>query len=257
MKQMILGISVALAMILSAACKKSEDSSVKVVGGAVVGSELYTKYFRSVASLQINGNHFCGGTLIAPNLILTAAHCLADFPGQAILRQVKVVLGSSSLAKGGGAETFSVAKFEIDSRYSPSTNRYDAALITLNGTSRMPVAPLNSNRAQPSPGTVTYVAGWGVTRENGRISGNLKYAPLQIVSNQACASVYGRSIYEGNICAYANGADACQGDSGGPLFSYDGQKLTVVGVVSYGFGCARPGVPGVYTRVSEFVSPGN
>lgn len=251
----ILGSSV----LLLSACGKStgmevQGSGLSVVGGNVASQATYDQYFKAVASLQIQGSHFCGGTLIAKNLVLTAAHCLADFPRSAILNQVEVVLGSATLRSRAGAEVFRVASYQIEPRYDAQNNQYDIAIINLQGESKLTPAPLNIDNALPAAGTTTYVAGWGVTRENGNISASMKYAPLSAISNEQCASVYGSSIYSGNVCAYANGVDACQGDSGGPLFSFDGQKLTVVGVVSYGYGCARRGVPGVYTRVSEFVS---
>jgi trypsin len=223
--------------------KTTEDSSVQVVGGSVLSKSTYQTFFRSVASLQISGSHFCGGTLIAANKILTAAHCVRDMSASDQSR-LRVVLGSQSLNNRNGAEVFRVTKIQIHPEF-------DAALLDLNGKSTMPVAPINSSKAAPAPGATTFVAGWGVTQEDGNLSRNLKFAQLRIVSNRDCAKVYGNSIDEGTICAYADGADACQGDSGGPLFTFDGQKLTVVGIVSFGEGCARPNIPGVYARVSS------
>lgn len=233
-----------ISIVLLVGCKESnETSSTKVVGGQVMSQGTYQRFFKSVASLQIGGRHFCGGTLIAPNRVLTAAHCVEDMSNNTIANRLQVVLGTTSISSRNGAEVLRVTGVQLHPRF-------DAAILNLASRSTMPVAPINENQTAPTPGTNTFVAGWGVTRENGNISRNLKFAQLRVVSNRDCSRVYGRSINEGTICAYADGADACQGDSGGPLFSFDGQKLTVVGVVSFGRGCARPNIPGVYARVS-------
>lgn len=232
-----------LSLSLFTACGGNEESSsLKVVGGSVLSKSTYQKFFKSVASLQINGSHFCGGTLISPTKILTAAHCVEDMSAGERNR-LRVVLGSQTLTNQTGAEVFRVNNIQIHSQF-------DAALLELSGSSTMPVAPINTVDNAPAPGTSTFVAGWGLTQEEGNLSRNLKFAQLRIVSNNDCRKVYGGSINAGTICAYADGADACQGDSGGPLFSFDGQKLTVVGIVSFGLGCARPDIPGVYARVS-------
>ncbi len=163
-------------------------------------------------------------------------------------------MGNISLNSSTGTESFRVSSFKIDTRYNPSTSQYDIAIITLNGNSSFPIAPVNTDSTLPAVGTKTYVAGWGSTSEGGNISSALKYTSVDVVSNATCKSAYGSDIYSGNICAYTANTDSCQGDSGGPLFSFDGTQLTLVGVVSWGYGCARSGYPGVYTRVSEFQS---
>lgn len=233
-----------LSISIFAACGKSneENSAVSVVGGSVLSKNTYQKFFKSVASLQIGGGHFCGGTLIASNKILTAAHCVEDMSAGE-RNALRVVLGTQSLGKNQGAEIFRVNNIQVHSQF-------DAAILELAGNSKMPVAPINTNDALPATGTSTFVAGWGVTQEDGNLSRNLKFAQLRVVSNRDCSKVYGKSINQGTICAYEDEADSCQGDSGGPLFTFDGQKLTVVGIVSFGRGCARPDTPGVYARVS-------
>ncbi|NRA67188.1 MAG: serine protease [Pseudobacteriovorax sp.] len=229
---------------------QQETSTLDIVGGQTVSDGLYDRYFQSIASLQIRGQHFCGGTLIDESTILTAAHCLVDLGDLA--SELRIVLGTNDLNERA-PETFSAASINVDSRFSNATNQYDIALITLNGTSNITPAPVNLDSSFPSASSTVYVAGWGAQREGGRGSDLLKYTGVEVVSNAECAQAYGSNIFSGNICAYTPQTDSCQGDSGGPLYSYDGEKLTVVGVVSWGFGCARRGYPGVYTRVSEFL----
>ena len=228
------------------------ESQLNIVGGTTVSSALYQSKFTSIASLRYGGSHFCGGTLIAANKILTAAHCLADFSSTEIKNSITVVLGSSSLGSSSGATTFKIAGYKIDSRYDASTSQFDVAVITLNGTSTITPAPINTSTAVPAVGEKTYVAGWGSTQEGGNVSSALKYTTVAVVSNAECTNDYGSDIYFGSLCAFTKNTDSCQGDSGGPLYSYDGTKLTVIGVVSWGNGCAREGYPGVYSRLSEF-----
>lgn len=100
------------------------------------------------------------------------------------------------------------------------------------------------------PGSLTKVTGWGLTKENGSMSDKLIAVEVPIVSQEDCRSVYGQSaITSRMICAGLpeGGKDACQFDSGGPM-RYANQ---LVGIVSWGYGCARPGFPGVYTKIAE------
>lgn len=227
---------------------EEQSSTLDIVGGQAVSNALYERYFESIASLQIRGNHLCGGTLIAADTVLTAAHCVADLGSSS--SRLRVNLGSNKL--GGELESIRVTSIDVDSRYNRRNSQYDVAILTLAEDSKYTPSALNLESSFPAVGSTVYTAGWGTTREGGRISNDLKYTAVDVVSNTECQEAYGDRVYAGNICAYAERTDSCQGDSGGPLYSFDGEKLSVVGVVSWGFGCARRGYPGVYARVSEF-----
>jgi trypsin len=231
---------------------QEQQSQLDIVGGSTVSASLYDQYFTSTVSLQYGSQHFCGGTLVAPNKIVTAAHCLADFSSSQIKNNLRVVIGARDLRSTSGAERFSVASYSINSRYSSSRTQHDTATITLNGNSSYTPVAINKSASFPAVGDTVYVAGWGSTYEGGGVTSVLKYTAVKTVSNSSCAQAYGSQIYDGNICAYADGTDSCQGDSGGPLFSFDGSKMTLVGIVSWGNGCARRGYPGVYARTSYF-----
>ncbi|WP_176736982.1 serine protease [Oligoflexus tunisiensis] len=227
-------------------------SQLDIVGGSSVSSSLYNQYFTSIVSLQYGGQHFCGGTLVASNKVVTAAHCLADFSSSQIRNNLRIVIGARDLRSTSGAERFSVSSYSINSRYNASRSQNDTATITLNGSSSHTPVEINQSASFPAVGSTVYVAGWGSTYEGGYGTSVLKYTAVKTVSNSSCAQAYGSDIYDGNICAYASGTDSCQGDSGGPLYTYDGEKMTLVGIVSWGNGCARQGYPGVYARTSYF-----
>ncbi len=241
-------------VIMGCGAEKSakETSQLDIVGGSQVSSSLYSQYFSSIVSLQYNGSHFCGGTLVGANKVLTAAHCLADFSSSEIRSSIRVVIGARDLRSTTGAERFSISSYSINPRYSSAGTQYDSAVIYLSGNSSYTPVAVNKAASFPAAGSTVYVAGWGSTYEGGYATSTLKYTAVKTLSNADCASAYGSEIYDGNLCAYASGTDSCQGDSGGPLYSYDGTKMTLVGIVSWGNGCARQGYPGVYTRTSFF-----
>jgi secreted trypsin-like serine protease len=133
------------------------------------------------------------------------------------------------------------------------TDGYDIALLKLSSAStKAPTKVVGvSNTGLWAPGTLATIAGWGVTEEGGDTPSVLQEAQVPITTDAYCAGAY--SSFDANtmVCAGypEGGVDTCQGDSGGPLFGGSGTSRRVVGVTSFGEGCARPGKPGVYARV--------
>jgi trypsin len=210
----------------------------RIVGGTPAAEN----EFKFMASLNVG----CGGSLIAPNIILTAAHCAGN---------IKTVRIGSSKANSGGVIK-SVTTECMHPNYQSSTTRNDYLLLKLQSPvdiNQYPPIQLNNNKAIPQVNQVLTVIGFGATSEGGSSSNTLLKVNVPANSHQQCNTQYGGSIVESVMFCAGNtsgGKDSCQGDSGGPIFEVRSGKAVQVGIVSFGEGCARPNRSGVYSRVS-------
>ncbi len=223
----------------------------KIVGG--VESDI-TKH-PYVVSLQKNGRHYCGGSLIAPNFVLSAGHCV-DFLNAS---DMKVVIGSqTNSANASTAETHNVVKFTTHPDFENSWSKitHDYAVIELETESIHTPVGLTSSLISPfdvSKDGDSMTMGWGTTTESGSLATTLMEVTVPLVSNEACGVSYPDQIDDSMVCAglEEGGKDSCQGDSGGPLVVKDADNNEIlVGVVSWGHGCARPKKYGVYSNVA-------
>ena len=236
----------------------------RIVGGTVVPDDRYP--FMAALFIDFDGSGrygaACGGSLVGSRWVLTAAHCIVDSETGRVRNagQHAVLLGERDLTSDGGL-FLQARRVYVHPSYDPfSSSEADIALIELDepvAAAGNRIALPSADSAVPLAGETSVVAGWGLLAEGGAPSGDLREVPLPVVSHAQCAPFYpGALIEDAMVCAggaAAGGRDSCQGDSGGPLFVLRGDVYVQAGVVSFGEGCARPGIPGVYTRATGYV----
>ena len=240
----------------------------RIVGGSTTTIEAVPYQVALVLDARFGGTTLaCGGTLIAPRIVQTAAHCIFDGDPDGDdsawdTNDVDVVTGRTTLSTASG-QRHNVISGVFDGDYDPDTFEFDAAWLTLGTAPAAPAAPVKiagpGETALWAAGAQTRVSGWGDTSEGGSLSDTVKSAIVPILPDPSCDALTG--LYDdfnpqNMVCAgsLSGGTDACQGDSGGPLVApgfVGAQPVNrLVGVVSWGFGCARPNAPGVYTRIA-------
>jgi trypsin len=230
-------------VITAAVLALSPAAEARFMSYIVGGDEAVKGEFPFMVSLQDRNGHFCGGSLIAKDWVLTAAHCV-DGSGP-----TSVVIGLHDHEVLEGAESFRPAQIISHPGYKGLD--YDYALIRLDGESSF--APIALGGGDPTAGTEVTTAGWGYTRESSfNLPRNLRKVSVPVVDRAQCNVAYKNKITDRMVCAglEQGGKDSCQGDSGGPLFSGQGAERVLLGVVSWGEGCARAKKYGVYANVS-------
>ncbi|KAK7882579.1 hypothetical protein WMY93_028753 [Mugilogobius chulae] len=235
----------------------SDCGDTDPAGRVVGGTDTDIQFWPWQVSLQQSGQHTCGGALVTPEWVVTAAHCFTGSKKE--ISRWKVVYGQTYQTSLGGS---SVDRILINGKYDGSTNNYDIAMIKLYspisvGETSRPVC-LPPKALGLKNGEEMFVTGWGYLEENGHVSNRLQKAMVPLIDQTQCSdrTVYGSAITKQMLCAglMEGGVDACQGDSGGPLVHLsDSSKYNLIGVVSWGVGCGRRGKPGVYSNVEEMM----
>ncbi|XP_076065493.1 trypsin-1-like [Oratosquilla oratoria] len=226
----------------------------KIVGG----TETEAHEFPYQVSLQDfswgMGFHFCGGSIYDANNVITAAHCM-DGSYEYNPAPLRVVAGEHDLKHTSGQEQeMHVTKAIVHEDY--NKGGHDISVIhlfsplTLDKTAS-PIPLPNSMQASSGDCIVT---GWGALVEGGSSPDTLQKVTVGVITDDECNKAYG-NIVSSELCAGVpgGGKDACQGDSGGPLACFSNGKHYLAGIVSWGYGCARPNYPGVYAEVSHFI----
>jgi secreted trypsin-like serine protease len=194
----------------------------------------------------------CGGTLVAPRVVLTAGHCV---DGSGPDTGIQATAGAADLKSKTATALRSVQVIRAPG-FRSETRGDDWAVIQLDR--KLDLATIDLSRGRAGDRGPFTIMGWGQTSESsGRQQSRLRFATVPFVSDEDCASAYEKAgvdlVSDQSICAGRAGTDTCQGDSGGPMVRRDQQGRWVqVGIVSWGLGCARDGYPGVYTQVSAF-----
>jgi secreted trypsin-like serine protease len=204
--------------------------------------------------------HYCGGSIRSERWLVTAAHCVANLQPSDIM----AIAGTHLLLPT--THRLRVQRIIVHKQYDPTTQDYDVALLMLEqpltlGPSEQVIALEGSEDEQVDipVGKRLFVTGWGITSEGGSPVSTLREVSVPVVTNSVCNDPlsYGGAVTARMICAgdAQGGRDSCQGDSGGPLATNrSGRNAKLVGIVSWGVGCAKPGKPGVYARVSALKS---
>jgi len=212
------------------------------------------------AMVYSGSNVFCGASVIGSKHLLTAAHCTQAVTDYGI--DYQVLVGAHSLSNPASSqERFNPAKFIQHSGYDDSTYDNDIAIIVLSGEidfTKSQVRPvcLPDSDSNTYDSVTATVSGWGALESGGGSPDVLMEVDVPTMSNTACSNSYQGAITANMLCAgyEEGGKDSCQGDSGGPLIYNSGSGYTQIGVVSWGYGCAAAGYPGVYARVTRYLS---
>ncbi|XP_011190157.1 trypsin-1 isoform X1 [Zeugodacus cucurbitae] len=245
--------------------------SPKIVGG----SEAEKSELPYMVSLMRRGGHFCGASILNEQWLVTAGHCVCNGLNKIFhASQIQGVIGLHSISQylnGNSAEKSTPIRINFKRiiphpKYECTNVKNDIALLQLEEplkfTERVkPICVSVENPLIEYENQLAIVSGWGWTNENqeeGQKADILKKVTVKIWNNHSCEKSYqingkpSSLISDTQLCAGLKngGADSCWADSGGPLIMKD--KI-LVGIVSTGIGCARPGLPGIYTRVSKYV----
>lgn len=237
-----------------------EGEQPKIIGGSLAQEGEFPWQVSLVVSwiADPSKGHFCGGSIYNQTWIVTAAHCLENLKAN----DVNVVYGTNKLAPS--AKRANVQSIVINNQHNtPVINDNDIALIQLKETIILDdkskiinIMPHSEQGTVLTENNTFVVTGWGSTQEGGQPVKDLRKVEVPFVSRNRCADPlsYGSKITDNMLCAGKTGVDSCQGDSGGPLVYPGSSGPYLVGIVSWGEGCARAGKYGVYTNASNYAA---
>jgi len=224
----------------------------------IVGGEAASDYaWPWQVYITYKGQFICGGTLVDKRHVVTAGHCILSNNA----KDFRVRVGAHSMVRRGYLGTlYRVSSVNRNENYADAENGYDIAIISLaypigvSDTVNVICLPTDSNLNVPTYSPVV-ITGFGLTTEDGSLPNTLQQAIIQLLP--ACNDAYPSFNSATQLCAglQGGGKDTCQGDSGGPLIyqPHKSEQWVLIGITSYGNGCARVNYPGVYTKVSSYL----
>ncbi|XP_045215576.2 chymotrypsinogen B-like [Mercenaria mercenaria] len=210
-----------------------------------------------VALVDLSGDIFCGGTLVTPEFVVTAAHCFVSYTEV----DIEVILGEHHLVYQTGNEIRRRAKVIVKhTGYSATNNADDIAFVQLDAPVDISghyirTACLPDQNQHWTATDKCYVSGWGYTKSIDRDDRHLQHLRVNLVSNTECSASWGihANITQNHICAGTGATGTCKGDSGGPLVCLRNDTYYLVGITSFGhYTCMRDGFPDVYTSVIKY-----
>ncbi|CAF0944603.1 unnamed protein product [Rotaria sordida] len=240
----------------SCGCSSNSAAVTRIVGGESAG----TSTWGWAVSISIRGTSLCGGAILSSSWIITAAHCVSGISAS----QVTVYAGSNTRYSGQSRVASSIT---VHPSYVNTTKVNDIALIRLStpltmssSTVKIICIPSVSSATLlasewPSADLYVVAVGWGTLWEGGSLPTALQQVTVQTIDyrQSSCTSVLNNRAMQFCAGISGGGKDTCQGDSGGPLMMFTtSNQWVLVGVTSYGFGCARAAYSGVYTRVAYY-----
>lgn len=284
-------LSLGVALVMPTLADATEAKSPSVVG-RIIGGQPAQQAYPWMTSVQARGGigfeHICGGVLVGPRTVLTAAHCVVDLP----LNHVRLVVGRSDISQAPLSEQRSVSEIIVHPGYNRDTFDNDIAVLrmidavpnaqplalpatpagalsssqTLDDASGDLVLPgVYSNAEISAPGDVHRILGWGATSStsSNQSTDQLRAAHLEVFSQRLC--INSGSLNQTTFCAgeLDGSVDSCLGDSGGPLLRVTPvsignpiEQVELMGLVSYGNGteCGQPGVYGFYTDIQKYLA---
>lgn len=256
--KMAIRFALLAALVVAAAAGPRHRPAPRLTDKRIVGGMDADKgEFPQQISMWLFGGHACGGTLLSATAVLTAGHCCAYPPAS----NYKVVVGDHVIEDGeseGTEQVIDVKEIRQHEDYDDFNLTDDICILILDEevaeNDNVKYTVLAETGREPEDLELLVVTGWGTTSEGGNLGETLQKVDVPYVPNDRCAEEYGsfNEVTPGMLCAgdeENGGVDACQGDSGGPIFFKDGAQ---VGLTSWGYGCARPGYPGVYTRTTMY-----
>jgi secreted trypsin-like serine protease len=242
-----LGAASGLAFASTSPVAQTLDFSARIVGGVDVadGNNAFVVLLR-----DRRDNFQCGASLVAPTLLVTAAHCIP-----VVGQQGSAVVGRTDRTDVTRGAVHRFTSIFVHPGYRRADGGNDLAFIELSepvlGIEPLGIVPVQNLDALA--GLPVTVAGWGALREGGPGPNRMQEVEVDVDTSVRCAQAYPREFDQASMfCASRLRKDSCQGDSGGPIFlKPEGAAPIQVGVVSWGYGCARPESPGVYTRLDS------